>query len=41
MKTERIIDAKERKGKYITAFCHLRNAEKTFKRSRIKSIKPA
>ncbi|MCW1306097.1 MAG: hypothetical protein OH335_04960 [Candidatus Parvarchaeota archaeon] len=41
MKTERIIDVKERKRRYITAFCHLRNAERTFKRSRIKSIEPA
>ncbi|MEM4068151.1 MAG: hypothetical protein QXV17_14970 [Candidatus Micrarchaeaceae archaeon] len=41
VKTERIIDVKERKRKYITAFCHLRNAERTFKRSRIKSIEPA
>ncbi|MEM3907194.1 MAG: hypothetical protein QXZ17_10100 [Nitrososphaerota archaeon] len=41
MKTERIIDVKERKRKYITAFRYLRNAVKTFKRSMIKSIEPA
>ena len=39
VKTERIIDVRERKRKYITAFCHLRNAVRTFKRSRIKNIK--
>ena len=38
VKTERIIDIRERKRKYITAYCHLRNAVRTFKRSRIKSI---
>ena len=40
VKTERIIDIRERKRKYITAYCHLRNAVRTFKRSRIKSIEP-
>ena len=40
VKTERMIDVKERKRKYITAYCHLRNAVRTFKRSRIKSIEP-
>ncbi|MCL4480729.1 MAG: hypothetical protein M1113_04510, partial [Candidatus Thermoplasmatota archaeon] len=40
VKTERIIDVRERKRKYITAYCHLRNAVRTFKRSRIKSIEP-
>ena len=40
VKTERIIDVEERKRKYITAYCHLRNAVRTFKRSRIKSIEP-
>ena len=40
VKTERIIDVGERKRKYITAYCHLRNAVRTFKRSRIKSIEP-
>ena len=38
VKTERIIDIRERNRKYITAYCHLRNAVRTFKRSRIKSI---
>ena len=38
VKTERTIDIRERKRKYITAYCHLRNAVRTFKRSRIKSI---
>ena len=40
VKTERIVDIRERKRKYITAYCHLRNAVRTFKRSRIKSIEP-
>ncbi|MHB8561624.1 MAG: recombinase family protein [Thermoplasmataceae archaeon] len=40
VKTERIIDIRERKRKYIIAYCHLRNAVRTFKRSRIKSIEP-
>lgn len=40
VKTERIIDIKERKRKYIVAYCHLRNALRTFKRSRIKSVEP-
>ncbi len=40
VKTERIIDVRERKRKYIIAYCHLRNAVRTFKRSRIKSIEP-
>ncbi|MCL5782387.1 MAG: hypothetical protein M1476_00535 [Candidatus Thermoplasmatota archaeon] len=40
VKTERIIDVRERKGKYITAYCHLRKAARTFKRSRIKGIEP-
>ncbi len=40
VKTERIIDIKERKRKYIVAYCHLRNALRTFKRSRIKSVDP-
>ncbi|MHB1812778.1 MAG: WYL domain-containing protein [Thermoplasmataceae archaeon] len=26
--------------KYITVYCHLRNAVRTFKRSRIRSIEP-
>jgi hypothetical protein len=38
VKTERVIDVVERRRKYITAFCHLRNEIRTFKRSRIKSI---
>lgn len=38
VKTERIIEVKERKRKYIRAFSHLRNGDRTFKRSRIKSI---
>ncbi|MCL4359104.1 MAG: WYL domain-containing protein [Candidatus Thermoplasmatota archaeon] len=38
VKTERIIDVRERKRKYIIAYCHLRNAVRTFKRSRIKTI---
>ena len=38
VKTVRLIDVEERKGKYITAYCHLRNAVRTFKRSRIKGI---
>lgn len=38
MKTERIVDIMERKRKYITAYCHFRNAERTFEGSRIKSI---
>ena len=41
VKTERVIDVIERKRKYITAYCHLRNAVRTFKRSRIKEIVPA
>ena len=41
VKTERVIDVIERKRKYITAYCHLRNAVRTFKRSRIKEIIPA
>jgi hypothetical protein len=36
----RIIDVSEWKRKYVTAFCHLRNAVRTLKRSRIKSIEP-
>ena len=40
VKTERIIDLKERKRKYITAYCQPRNAVRPFKRSRIKSIEP-
>ena len=40
VKTERIIDIKERRRKYIVAYCHLRNALRTFKKSRIKSIEP-
>ena len=40
VKTERTIDIRERRRKYITAYCHLRNAVRTFKRSRIKSIEP-
>jgi predicted DNA-binding transcriptional regulator YafY len=40
VKTERIIGIKERKRKYIVAYCHLRNALRTFKRSRIKSVEP-
>ena len=40
VKTERTIDVIERKRKYITAYCHLRNAVRTFKRSRIKEIVP-
>jgi predicted DNA-binding transcriptional regulator YafY len=38
VKTERTVDIMEKKRKYITAYCHLRNAERTFKGSRIKSI---
>ena len=34
---EAVVDIKERKRKYIVAYCHLRNALRTFKRSRIKS----
>ena len=41
VKTERTIDVIERKRKYITAYCHLMNATRTFKRSRIKEIAPA
>ena len=41
VKTERVIDILERKRKYITAYCHLRKAVRTFKRSRIKEIVPA
>jgi predicted DNA-binding transcriptional regulator YafY len=41
VKTERTIDVIERKRKYITAYCHLRNATRTFMRSRIKEIVPA
>ena len=40
VKTERVIDVMERRRKYITAYCHLRNAMRTFKRSRIKEIVP-
>ncbi|MHB1708062.1 MAG: WYL domain-containing protein [Thermoplasmataceae archaeon] len=40
VKTERIIEVRERKRKYITAYCHLRNAVRIFKRSRINSIEP-
>ncbi|MCL5989685.1 MAG: hypothetical protein M1166_05080 [Candidatus Thermoplasmatota archaeon] len=40
VKIQRIIDVRERKRKYITAYCHLRNAVRTFKRSRIKRIEP-
>ena len=40
VKTERIIDIKERRRKYIVAYCHLRNVLRTFKRRRIKSIEP-
>ncbi|MHB8372836.1 MAG: WYL domain-containing protein [Thermoplasmataceae archaeon] len=40
MKTEKTIDIRERKRKYLIAYCHLRNAVRTFKRSRIKSIEP-
>ncbi len=40
VKTERTTDVIERKRKYITAYCHLRNAMRTFKRSRIKEIVP-
>ncbi|MHB1440455.1 MAG: WYL domain-containing protein [Cuniculiplasma sp.] len=39
VKTERTIKIMERKRKYIIAHCHLRNAVRTVKRSRIKSIK--
>jgi predicted DNA-binding transcriptional regulator YafY len=35
-----MIDVRERKRKYFTAYCHRRNAVRTFKRSRIKSIEP-
>ncbi len=38
VKTERTIDVVERKRKYITAYCHLMNATRTFKRSRIREI---
>ncbi len=40
VKTERTIDIKERNRKYIVAHCHLRNAVRAFKRSRIKDIEP-
>ncbi len=40
VKTERITDVQKRGRKYITAYCHLRNATRAFKRSRIKSIEP-
>ena len=40
VKTERIVDIRERKGKYITAYCHLGKAARIFKRSRIKGIEP-
>ena len=38
VKTERVIDVVERKRKYITAYCHFRNAVRTFKRSLIKEV---
>ena len=41
VKTGRTVDVIERKRKYITAYCHLRNAVRTFKRSGIKEIVPA
>ena len=40
VKSERIIDVKEMGRKYITAYCHLRKAARTFKRSRIEGIEP-
>jgi predicted DNA-binding transcriptional regulator YafY len=40
VKTGRTVDVIERKRKYITAYCHLRNAVRTFKRGRIKEIVP-
>ena len=40
VKTERTIDIIGRKRKYVVAYCHLRNAERTFRRSRIVSITP-
>jgi hypothetical protein len=40
VKTERTIDVIERKRKHIIAYCHLRNAVRTFKRSMIKEIVP-
>lgn len=39
-KTDRTIEVINRIGKYIIAYCHLRNEIRTFKRSRIKSIIP-
>lgn len=38
--TERVIDVLKRKRKVIVAYCHLREDERTFKRSRIKQIIP-
>ena len=40
VKTERTIDIISRKRKYVTAYCHLRGAIRTFRRSRIISITP-
>jgi len=39
-KTERVIDVIDRKKKRITAYCHMRQDIRTFKRVRIKSITP-
>lgn len=38
--TERVIDVEKRKRKVIIAYCHLREDERTFKRTRIKRIIP-
>lgn len=38
VKTEETIDINERRGKYITAYCHLGNGIMAFKRSWIKEI---
>ena len=41
VKTESAIAMVERRRKYITAYCHLRNTIRTLKRSRMKGIVPA
>ena len=38
VKTERTIDIIRRNRKYVVAYCHLRSAIRTFRRSRIKSV---
>jgi hypothetical protein len=40
VQTDRVIDVVGRKGDLVMAWCHLRNEERTFKRSRIGSIVP-